>query len=121
MKWYFEKFEKWGLEWQDFVRVDINVDFAEDTDYITRTVFDSATKAALKKRAGIFVGKKGDIETLYIGEVSLEKNPFKLVRVYNKTVEMKKRGKEFLYPEYQDIPCVTRIELELRRGKLQDL
>ena len=43
-------------------------------------------------------------------------NTWKFIRVYNKILDTKAKGKNFLY-NLDNIPDLTRVELELRRDK----
>ena len=69
----------------------------------------------LNQRGATFYGAKGMLETYYIGDKKNSTNRRHLIRVYNKKIDILKKGKNELYQDYLLEQDVTRIELEVRR------
>jgi hypothetical protein len=98
-------------------RVDLCVDFTTDTDISTLPENHWVTRARLfdtysvqRQFSGLTIGKGGDLSA----------------RIYDKTLEIKTSGKEYLYDIWQDqgwngTDQVWRLEFQFRRNALRQL
>ncbi len=113
------------FEIEKFTRVDVYFDLIVDVNYIHNTILIDR----LKGKSKTVFEEGGKTETLYIGKKKKTENTYQLLRVYNKKLDNKKKGKEWLYSqyktksekgeeiEYKDIKNITRFEIEIRRDK----
>ena len=111
---YFELLHDLKFEFYkgDIERVDIASDYICNTDELCKNVFlpklENVTKHIFEK--------KWIIETLYIWNKDKKQNPYQLIRIYNKKLDSKKKGKLWLY-DFEKEKDYTRIEIEMREDK----
>ena len=102
-----------------FTRVDICLDLIDVTvPYIHDTIISECDRKRLSK---VFYDRKGGEQTIYFWEKSRKKNKYQLIRIYDKLEDSRKKGKEWLYPDYNEYTNVTRLELEIREEKAKYL
>lgn len=122
--WYRNLLNRFWFDVIKFKRVDLCMDLEIDINYlwllIKHTVIWPNELIPLKTHHPI-ITKRHWLETLYIWERNQLKNTYKLIRIYNKILDTKKKNKSFLYPEFEKKKNVTRIEIELRRDKAKFL
>jgi len=113
---FYFKFLKWS--WYStniYKRVDLCLDMAVSIDYIT-SIMNKNGDISKKSNTPIH-STWWVLETWYIWNRNRYKNTFQLIRVYNKKLDNSVKWKDYLYPQYDKIPYVTRIEIEFRRDK----
>jgi hypothetical protein len=70
----------------------------------------------IQNKTKTIIEDSGITETIYIWKKKKTENTYQLLRIYNKKLDTKKKGKEWLY-NYKDIEYITRFEIEIRRDK----
>lgn len=83
-------------------------DLALDVDTTVQELWD-CHRTQFKKKQSYENG--ADLETFYLGSKAYNKKH--LIRVYNKKLDSRKKGKYHLFTEYLDQETVTRVELQL--------
>lgn len=112
---YYYKILSWAwFKTYKYKRVDICMDIAVNIDYLYQIMW---LKQYLDNKTGSCIRKKGMTETVYLWDRSKYKNTRQLIRIYNKKLDSKNKGKESMYPQYEEVPFVTRVEIEFRRDK----
>jgi hypothetical protein len=112
VEYFLDLLEYLWFEIEKFVRVDLAFDLVESVDYIYRRVlFDK-----LQNKTKTIFEEWWVVETIYIWKKNKSENTYQLLRIYNKKLDNKKKGKEWLY-NYDDYDNVARFEIEIRRDK----
>lgn len=110
-EWVLEILQKYfTLEKRSSIkRFDICSDFTLPIDVILSKFWP------LKQKWSLFIWKKGNIETKYIGEKKMSQNKRQIIRIYNKIEDILGKWKNRLYQDYLIYDNITRIEIEFRR------
>lgn len=87
-------------------------DICIDVPFLTKSVL--AQFKNLKWKGAEFYDEEGNIATKYIWEKQNQKNKRKIIRVYNKILDIIASKKVKLFKDYLQFSYVTRIELEVR-------
>lgn len=111
--YYYEMLEK-NLKFDvlGVSRVDIATDYITNTNELCKEVF----LPKLENTSKHIFETKWIIETLYIGKKEKKKNPYQIIRIYNKKLDTKVKNKSFLY-DFKKDKDYTRIEIEIREDK----
>jgi hypothetical protein len=89
-------------------------------DIKNKTPEQMATTIYNSRRPNQLYTKKQLIETLYYGEYSIKTNRTLLIRFYEKKIEIQKRDKIDIYPDYLKYSNVTRLEFEVRNESIKN-
>lgn len=116
IKFYFDIIKWLWFKIDKFKRVDLCFDMEEDIEYYYKRVLDKF----IEDKTGQTIKKKWVVETIYIWERNTKKNTYQLIRIYNKKLDTKVKGKELMY-DYKAKDFVTRFEVELRRDRCKFL
>lgn len=112
IEYYYNMINKLKFKVTRVERVDIATDYITNTHELCTNIF----LPKLEKISKHIFETKWVIETLYIGKKDKKKNPYQLIRIYNKKLDTDVRNKGFLY-DFDKKKDYTRIELEIRQDK----